>query len=150
MALRKKAAGGKPLAGAKVVGCTHITAQTAVGQTHLCKPMKSITHDVNTMKHGVCVLQVLIETLSALGARCRWAACNIFSTQNAVAAALVEKGNECPTPLLPFSTLFFTVALCWALAGTAVFAWRGESEDDFWWCISRCVAADMWQPNMVG
>ncbi|XP_047453202.1 S-adenosylhomocysteine hydrolase-like protein 1 isoform X3 [Mugil cephalus] len=96
MILRKRAGGEKPLAGAKVVGCTHITAQTAV----------------------------MIETLAALGAQCRWAACNIFSTQNAVAAALAE-------------------------GGTAVFAWRGESEDDFWWCIDRCVGADIWQPNMI-
>ncbi|XP_034541767.1 S-adenosylhomocysteine hydrolase-like protein 1 [Notolabrus celidotus] len=96
MVLRKKAGGEKPLAGAKVVGCTHITAQTAV----------------------------LIETLSLLGAQCRWAACNIFSTQNAVAAALAE-------------------------GGTSVFAWRGESEDDFWWCIDQCVSAETWQPNMI-
>ncbi|XP_047195682.1 S-adenosylhomocysteine hydrolase-like protein 1 isoform X4 [Hippoglossus stenolepis] len=96
MVLRKRAGGEKPLAGAKVVGCTHITAQTAV----------------------------LIETLSALGAQCRWAACNIFSTQNAAAAALAE-------------------------GGTSVFAWRGESEDDFWWCIDQCVGAETWQPNMI-
>ncbi|XP_037538733.1 S-adenosylhomocysteine hydrolase-like protein 1 [Nematolebias whitei] len=96
MILRKNAGGEKPLAGAKVVGCTHITAQTAV----------------------------LIETLAALGAQCRWAACNIFSTQNAVAAALAE-------------------------GGISVFAWKGESEDDFWWCIDRCVAADSWQPDLI-
>uniref|UniRef100_A0A672YYU1 S-adenosylhomocysteine hydrolase-like protein 1 n=1 Tax=Sphaeramia orbicularis TaxID=375764 RepID=A0A672YYU1_9TELE len=96
MVLRKRAGGEKPLAGAKVVGCTHITAQTAV----------------------------LIETLCALGAQCRWAACNIFSTQNSVAAALAE-------------------------AGISVFAWRGESEEDFWWCIDRCVSAQTWQPNMI-
>ncbi|XP_012731545.2 S-adenosylhomocysteine hydrolase-like protein 1 isoform X2 [Fundulus heteroclitus] len=96
MILRKRAGGEKPLAGAKVVGCTHITAQTAV----------------------------LIETLAALGAQCRWAACNIFSTQNTVAAALAE-------------------------GGISVFAWRGESEDDFWWCIDRCVGADSWEPNLI-
>ncbi|XP_072241714.1 S-adenosylhomocysteine hydrolase-like protein 1 isoform X1 [Leuresthes tenuis] len=96
MILRKRVGEEKPLAGANVVGCTHITAQTAV----------------------------LIETLAALGAQCRWASCNIFSTQNAVAAALAE-------------------------AGTPVFAWKGESEDDFWWCIDRCVAADTWQPNLI-
>ncbi|XP_078805006.1 S-adenosylhomocysteine hydrolase-like protein 1 isoform X5 [Oryzias latipes] len=96
MILRKRTAGEKPLAGANVVGCTHITAQTAV----------------------------LIETLSALGAQCRWSACNIFSTQNAVAAALAE-------------------------GGISVFAWKGESEDDFWWCIDQCVAADRWQPNLI-
>ncbi|XP_069557938.1 S-adenosylhomocysteine hydrolase-like protein 1 isoform X1 [Brachyistius frenatus] len=96
MILRMRAGGEKPLAGARVVGCTHIIAQTAV----------------------------LIETLAALGAQCRWAACNIFSTQNAVAAALAE-------------------------GGISVFAWRGESEDDFWWCIDRCVSAASWQPNML-
>ncbi|XP_078112874.1 S-adenosylhomocysteine hydrolase-like protein 1 isoform X4 [Sander vitreus] len=96
MVLRKRACEERPLAGAKVVGCTHITAQTAV----------------------------LIETLSVLGAQCRWAACNIFSTQNAVAAALAERG-------IP------------------VFAWRGESEEDFGWCIDRCVGAETWQPNMI-
>ncbi|NXL90965.1 SAHH3 Adenosylhomocysteinase, partial [Alectura lathami] len=64
MALRKRAQGEKPLAGAKIVGCTHITAQTAV----------------------------LMETLGALGAQCRWAACNIYSTLNEVAAALAESG----------------------------------------------------------
>ncbi|KAL2093908.1 hypothetical protein ACEWY4_011220 [Coilia grayii] len=96
VALRKRAQGEKPLAGAKIVGCTHITAQTAV----------------------------LIETLAALGAQCRWAACNIYSTQNAVAAALAE-------------------------AGFSVFAWKGESEDDFWWCIDRCVNLEGWQPNMI-
>ncbi|KAM4572528.1 S-adenosylhomocysteine hydrolase-like protein 1 isoform 3-T3 [Odontesthes bonariensis] len=96
MILRKSVGEEKPLVGANVVGCTHITAQTAV----------------------------LIETLAALGAQCRWASCNIFSTQNAVAAALAE-------------------------AGIPMFAWRGESEDDFWWCIDRCVAADTWQPNLI-
>ncbi|XP_063073575.1 adenosylhomocysteinase like 2b isoform X2 [Engraulis encrasicolus] len=96
MALRKRAQGEKPLAGAKIVGCTHITAQTAV----------------------------LMETLSALGAQCRWAACNIYSTQNEVAAALAE-------------------------GGFSVFAWKGESEDDFWWCIDRCVNLEGWQPNMI-
>ncbi|KAI4887446.1 hypothetical protein NFI96_017438 [Prochilodus magdalenae] len=63
MALRKRAQGEKPLTGAKIVGCTHITAQTAV----------------------------LIETLVVLGAQCRWTACNIYSTQNEVAAALSER-----------------------------------------------------------
>ncbi|XP_027695984.1 adenosylhomocysteinase 3 isoform X1 [Vombatus ursinus] len=96
MALRKRAQGEKPLAGAKIVGCTHITAQTAV----------------------------LMETLSALGAQCRWAACNIYSTLNEVAAALAESGFP-------------------------VFAWKGESEDDFWWCIDRCVNVEGWQPNMI-
>jgi adenosylhomocysteinase len=96
MALRKRAHGDKPLSGAKIVGCTHVTAQTAV----------------------------LIETLAALGAQVRWAACNIYSTQNEVAAALAE-------------------------AGFSVFAWKGETEEDFWYCIDRCIHADNWQPNMI-
>ena len=84
MALRKKASDDKPLNGAKIVGCTHVNAQTAV----------------------------LVETLVALGAQVRWAACNIYSTQNEVAAALAENM-------------------------ISVFAWRGETEEDFWWCIER-------------
>jgi len=96
MALRNKAKEDKPLTGAKIVGCTHINAQTAV----------------------------LIETLTALGAQVRWSACNIYSTQNEVAAALAE--NNIP-----------------------VFAWRSETEEDFWWCIEKCISAESWQPNMV-
>ncbi|XP_028968059.1 adenosylhomocysteinase-like 1 [Galendromus occidentalis] len=96
IALRKRAEADKPLERAKIVGCTHINAQTAV----------------------------LIETLVALGASVRWAPCNIYSTQNEVAAALAE-------------------------VGIPVFAWKGETEDDFWWCIDRCVQADGWQPNMI-
>ncbi|KAJ8955407.1 hypothetical protein NQ318_003505 [Aromia moschata] len=96
MALRKRAADDKPLKNAKIVGCTHINAQTAV----------------------------LIETLAALGASLRWAACNIYSTQNEVAAALAE-------------------------AGYPVFAWRRKTEEDFWWCIDKCVNAENWQPNMI-
>ncbi|XP_076337842.1 adenosylhomocysteinase-like 1 isoform X2 [Tachypleus tridentatus] len=96
MALRKRAEQDKPLRGAKIVSCIHINAQTAV----------------------------LIENLVALGASVRLAACNIYSTQNEVAAALAE-------------------------AGISVFAWKGESEEDFWWCIDRCVYADSWQPNMI-
>lgn len=96
MALRKKASDDKPLSGAKIVGCTHINAQTAV----------------------------LVETLVALGAHVRWAACNIYSSQNEVASALAENN-------------------------ISVFAWRGESEEDFWWCIERCISAENWQPNMV-
>lgn len=96
MALRKRAEQDKPLQGAKIVGCTHINAQTAV----------------------------LIETLVALGASVRWAPCNIYSTQNEVAAALAE-------------------------ADISVFAWKGESEDDFWWCMDRCVHSENWQPNMI-
>ncbi|XP_046684270.1 adenosylhomocysteinase-like 1 isoform X3 [Homalodisca vitripennis] len=96
MALRKRAGDDKPLKSAKIVGCTHINAQTAV----------------------------LIETLIELGAQVRWSACNIYSTQNEVAAALAE-------------------------AGYPMFAWRGETEEDFWWCIDKCVNAENWQPNMI-
>merc|ERR1719443_277088 len=88
MALRHKAKEDKPLKGAKIVVCTHINAQTAV----------------------------MVETLVTLGAQVRWAACNIYSTQNEVAAALAE-------------------------AGIPVFAWRGESEEDFWWCIDKTISA---------
>ncbi|XP_071438931.1 adenosylhomocysteinase-like 1 isoform X4 [Hetaerina americana] len=96
MALRSRAGDDKPLKGAKIVGCTHVNAQTAV----------------------------LIETLAKLGAHVRWAACNIYSTQNDVAAALAE-------------------------AGFPIFSWRGETEEDFWWCIDKCVNAENWQPNMI-
>ncbi|XP_047038114.1 adenosylhomocysteinase-like 1 isoform X3 [Helicoverpa zea] len=97
MALRARAKDDKPLKDAKIVGCTHINAQTAV----------------------------LIETLAALGASVRWAACNIYSTQNEVAAALAH-------------------------AGYAIFAWRGESEEAFWWCIDQCCTPTAtWTPNMI-
>ncbi|XP_023320247.1 S-adenosylhomocysteine hydrolase-like protein 1 isoform X1 [Eurytemora carolleeae] len=96
MALRSKAQEDKPLKSARIVGCTHINAQTAV----------------------------LVETLVALGAQVRWSACNIHSTQNEVAAALAE-------------------------TGIPVFAWRGENEEDFWWCIEKTISADSWQPNMI-
>lgn len=102
MALRKRAQGEKPLAGAKVVGCTHITAQTAVSENAKHKHTRTHTLTPNTRlfycschkKSHTSSLQVLMETLSALGAQCRWAACNIYSTQNEVAAALAE-GGEC-------------------------------------------------------
>lgn len=87
LALKQKAQSDKPLKGAKIVGCTHINAQSAV----------------------------LIETLVALGAKVKWAACNIFSTQNEVAAALAE-------------------------AGISIYAWKGQTEEDFWWCIQQCLA----------
>ncbi|MCJ8734351.1 hypothetical protein PDJAM_G00234280 [Pangasius djambal] len=96
MMLRKAGQGEKPLAGAKIVGCVHITVHMAV----------------------------LIETLSALGAECRWASCNIYSIQNQVAAALAE-------------------------AGIPVFAWKRESEDDYFWCIDSCVNVEGWEPNMI-
>lgn len=96
MSLRKRAAGDKPLNGARIVGCTHVTAQAAV----------------------------LVETLIELGAQVRWCACNIFSTQNEVAAALAE-------------------------AGIPIFAWKGEGEEEFWWCIEKCVANTSWEPNLI-
>ncbi|XP_026991626.2 adenosylhomocysteinase like 2a isoform X1 [Tachysurus fulvidraco] len=96
MMLRKAGQQEKPLGGAKIVGCVHITVHMAV----------------------------LIETLSALGAECRWASCNIYSIQNHIAAALAE-------------------------AGIPVFAWKKESEDDYLWCIDRCVNIEGWEPNMI-
>jgi len=97
LSLRDRAKQDAPLKGARIVGCTHINAQTAV----------------------------MIETLVELGAKVRWSACNIFSTQNEVAAALAEKS-------IP------------------VYAWRGQTEEDFWWCIDKCLSGDdSWQPNLV-
>ncbi|CAG5081688.1 Oidioi.mRNA.OKI2018_I69.PAR.g9940.t1.cds [Oikopleura dioica] len=96
ISLRKRASQDKPLKGAHIVGCTHLTAQAAV----------------------------LIETLVMLGAKVRWCACNIFSSQNEVAAALAENG-------IP------------------VYAWKGEGESDFWWCIEKCVASPGWEPNLI-
>ncbi|CAH8480009.1 unnamed protein product [Dicrocoelium dendriticum] len=94
--LRSRAKDDQPLKGARILGCTHVTAHTAV----------------------------LLETLVILGAQVRWCACNIYSTQNEVAAALAEKGYS-------------------------IYAWKGESEDDFWWCIDRCINADSWSPNVI-
>ena len=91
---RKRASGDKPLSGARIVGCTHVTALAAV----------------------------LIESLVELGAKVRWCACNIFSTQNEVAAALAE-------------------------ANIPIFSWKGEGEKDFWWCIEKCVSSDDWEVN---
>jgi adenosylhomocysteinase len=97
MALREEYGSGKPLAGARVTGCLHMTIQTAV----------------------------LIETLIALGAEVRWSSCNIFSTQDHAAAAI-------------------------AAAGIPVFAWKGESEEEYWWCIEQTVQGpDGWAPNML-
>ncbi|OTF74417.1 adenosylhomocysteinase 3-like protein [Euroglyphus maynei] len=96
MALRESAKDDQPLKGARVMGCTHINAQTAV----------------------------LIETLLSLGATLRWSSCNIYSTQDSVAAALAERG-------------------------VPVFAWARQSEDDFWWCIDQCLTTDSWRPNLI-
>ncbi len=97
MATRAEYGTTKPLAGARIVGCLHMTVQTAV----------------------------LIETLQALGASVRWSSCNIFSTQDHAAAAI-------------------------AAAGVPVFAWKGETEEEFWWCIEQTVKGpDGWTPNMI-
>ena len=97
MALRDEYGAEQPLAGARIVGCLHMTIQTAV----------------------------LIETLIALGAEVRWSSCNIFSTQDQAAAAV-------------------------AAAGIPVFAWKDESEEEFWWCIDRTIEGPGgWRPNMI-
>ncbi|WP_194897767.1 adenosylhomocysteinase [Catenulispora pinisilvae] len=93
MALRAEYAEAQPLRGARIAGSLHMTVQTAV----------------------------LIETLVAFGAEVRWVSCNIFSTQNEAAAAVVV-GSE-GTPEKP--------------TGTAVFAWKGESLEEYWWCTRQ-------------
>ncbi len=93
MALRREFADAQPLRGARVAGSLHMTIQTAV----------------------------LIETLVALGAEVRWVSCNIFSTQDEAAAAVVVG----PTGTVD------------APAGTPVFAWKGETLEEYWWCTSR-------------
>ena len=92
MELRREYAEEQPLAGARIAGSIHMTVQTAV----------------------------LIETLTALGADVRWASCNIFSTQDEAAAAVVVGDG---TPEQP--------------TGASVFAWTGESLDEYWWCLDR-------------
>ncbi len=101
MALRRKYKDAQPLAGAKIMGCIHMTIQTAV----------------------------LIETLVDLGADVRWSSCNIFSTQDHAAAAI-------------------------AAAGIPVFAWKGETEEEFLWCIEQTIRASkgsdaVWDANMI-
>jgi adenosylhomocysteinase len=97
MALRKEYGEKKPLKGARIVGCLHMTIQTAV----------------------------LIETLTALGASVRWSSCNIFSTQDQAAAAV-------------------------AVAGIPVFAWKGETEEEYEWCIAQTLTGPGgWKPNMI-
>ena len=97
MALREEFGKEQILKGARIVGCLHMTIQTAV----------------------------LIETLTALGASVRWSSCNIFSTQDHAAAAI-------------------------AASGVPVFAWKGMSEEEFWWCIEQTVRGpDGWTPNMI-
>jgi adenosylhomocysteinase len=97
MATREEYGASMPLAGARIVGCLHMTIQTAV----------------------------LIETLTHLGATVRWSSCNIFSTQDQAAAAV-------------------------AAAGTPVFAWKGMTDEEFWWCIDQTITGpDGWKPNMI-
>ena len=97
MALREEYKGKKPLQGARIAGCLHMTIQTAV----------------------------LIETLIDLGAEVRWSSCNIFSTQDHAASAIAD-------------------------AGIPVFAWKGETEEEFWWCIEQTIfGPNDWRPNMI-
>lgn len=97
MALREEFGREKPLQGARIAGCLHMTIQTAV----------------------------LIETLIALGAEVRWSSCNIFSTQDHAAAAIAE-------------------------AGIPVFAWKGETEEEYWWCVEQTVQGPKgWTPNLL-
>ena len=97
MALREEYGAQKPLQGARIAGCLHMTIQTAV----------------------------LMETLVELGAELRWSSCNIFSTQDHAAAAMAE-------------------------AGIPTFAWKGETEEEFWWCIDQTIfGPDGWRPNML-
>jgi len=97
MALREEFGSQKPLAGARIAGCLHMTIQTAV----------------------------LIETLTALGAEIRWSSCNIFSTQDHAAAAI-------------------------AVTGVPVFAWKGETEEEYTWCVKQTIEGpDGWTPNML-
>ena len=97
MALREEYSESKPLNGARIIGCLHMTIQTAV----------------------------LIETLVALGADVRWSSCNIFSTQDHAAAAIAK-------------------------AGIPVFAWKGETEEEYLWCIKQTIIGKPdWKPNML-
>ena len=97
MALREEYKGKLPLKGAKIIGCLHMTIQTAV----------------------------LIETLVNLGADVRWSSCNIFSTQDHAAAAIAK-------------------------SGIPVYAWKGETEEEYIWCIKQTIEAKKdWKPNML-
>src|SRR4051794_14194882 len=108
MAIRKEYAEAQPLAGARITGSLHMTVQTAV----------------------------LIETLVALGARVRWASCNIFSTQDHAAAAVAVGPDG--TPEDP--------------RGIPVFAWKGETLEEYWWCTEQALTwpdAPTGGPNMI-
>ena len=108
MALREEYGPSQPLAGARITGSLHMTIQTAV----------------------------LIETLVALGARIRWVSCNIFSTQDHAAAAVVV--GKVGTPDDP--------------KGVPVFAWKGETLEEYWWCTEQIFdwsAEGFSGPNMI-
>lgn len=94
MSLRKEYGNSQPLAGAKIVGCLHMTIETAV----------------------------LIETLRHLGAEVKWSSCNIFSTQDHAAAAIAK-------------------------TGVPVYAWKGETEEEYDWCIRQTIEG--WEPNLL-
>ena len=99
MTIREKYRASQPLKGARIIGCIHMTIQTAV----------------------------LIETLVALGAEVRWSSCNIFSTQDHAAAAI-------------------------AAAGVPVFAWKGETEEEYMWCLEQTCRdgnGELWEANMI-
>ena len=96
MSIRKIYSNKKPLKGARIAGCIHMTIQTAV----------------------------LIETLIELGAEVRWSSCNIYSTQDQAAAAIAKEN-------IP------------------VFAWKGESEDEYWWCIDQTLDFNGQGPNLI-
>ena len=96
MELRKRYGDTKPLEGARIAGCIHMTIQTAV----------------------------LIETLTELGAEVRWSSCNIYSTQDHAAAAIAD-------------------------SGVPVFAWKGETEEEYWWCIDQTLDFDGKGPNLL-
>ena len=97
MSIREEFGKEKPLKGARIAGCLHMTIQTAV----------------------------LIETLIELGADIRWSSCNIFSTQDHAAAALAAKG-------IP------------------IFAWKDESEEEYWWCVEQTIKGpNGWTPNLI-
>ncbi len=96
MALRAEYGASKPLQGANIIGCLHMTVETAV----------------------------LIETLVELGASIRWSSCNIYSTHDPAAAAIAK-------------------------AGIPVFAWKGETEEEYEACIRHTIEADGWEPNML-
>jgi adenosylhomocysteinase len=97
VAVREEFGKTRPLKGARIAGCLHMTIQTAV----------------------------LIETLVELGAEVRWSSCNIFSTQDHAASAI-------------------------AASGVPVFAWKGETEEEYWWCVEQTIRGpNGWVPNMI-